>query len=282
MWGSFNIQLVGDRDWGWNLGGLGTVGVPKERAVIVVWSLGGKLPGGLNVYGWTTAKLSRPSPNCTVVKAQPKEPSLAGLGPVTRVKDGWAFGRKFGCLETGRVLITLTRGGREGAGRRPPPEVRPGDGSGRARERRRLDPRVEDLRGEGEVVRLTPPTGRRWPDADGHLERALPPGLGEDRDHLGVELRSRAPLQLGNRRACGSAGRYGRSDVMASKASATASTRASGGMSAPARAGRVAAAVPVLVVVEDARRGCAQRPDQLEHSRPFLRVCAHVVELVVR
>jgi hypothetical protein len=113
VWGSFNIQLVGNRDWGWNLGGLGNVGVPKERAVIVVWSLGGKLPGGLNVYGWTTAKLSRPSPKCSVVNAQPKEPSLSGLGPVTKVKDGWAFGRKFGCLETGKVLITLT----EGAGR---------------------------------------------------------------------------------------------------------------------------------------------------------------------
>lgn len=110
VWGSFNIQLVGDRDWGWNLGGLGNVGVPKKRAVIVVWSLGGKLPGGLNVYGWTTAKLSRPSPKCSVVRVQPKEPSLVGLGPVTRTKDGWAFGRKFGCLETGRVLITLTEG----------------------------------------------------------------------------------------------------------------------------------------------------------------------------
>ena len=44
------------------------------------------------------------------MKAQPKAPSLAGLGPVTRTKDGWAFGRKFGCLETGRVLITLTEG----------------------------------------------------------------------------------------------------------------------------------------------------------------------------
>jgi len=111
VWSSFNVQLVGNRDWGWNLGGLGNVGVPKERAVIVVWSLGGKLPGGINVYGWTTAKRSRPSPNCSVVKAQLKQPSLAGLGPVTRVKDGWAFGRKFGCLETGPVLITLTDGG---------------------------------------------------------------------------------------------------------------------------------------------------------------------------
>lgn len=109
VWSSFNVQLVGDRDWGWNLGGLGNVGVPKERAVIVVWSLGGKLPGGINVYGWTTSKRERPSPKCAVVNAQLKQPSLAGLGPVTKVKDGWAFGRKFGCLEAGRVLITTTR-----------------------------------------------------------------------------------------------------------------------------------------------------------------------------
>jgi len=113
VWSSFNVQLVGNRDWGWNLDGLGNVGVPKERAVIVVWSLGGKLPGGINVYGWTTAKRSRPSPTCSVVKAQLRQPSLSGLGPVTRVKDGWAFGRKFGCLETGPVLISLTQEGRK-------------------------------------------------------------------------------------------------------------------------------------------------------------------------
>jgi hypothetical protein len=111
VWGSFNVQLVGDRDWGWNLGGLGNVGVPKKRAVIVVWSLGGKLPGGLNTYGWATAKLSSPSPQCTVARTPVKAPSLAGLGPVIRTKDGWAFGRKFGCLETGRLLITTTQGG---------------------------------------------------------------------------------------------------------------------------------------------------------------------------
>ena len=113
VWTGFNVQLVGDRDWGWNLGGLGSVGVPKKRAVIVVWSLGGKLPGGLNVYGWATAKRSRPSPRCSIVKAQLERPSLSGLGPVTRVKDGWAFGRKFGCLERGRLLMTTTQGNGE-------------------------------------------------------------------------------------------------------------------------------------------------------------------------
>ena len=107
VWGSFNVQLIGDRDWGWNLGALGSVGAPKKKSIIVVWSLGG-LPAqqGLNIYGWATGTKARPSSRCTVIKRTLKEPSLGGLGPVTRVKDGWAFGRKFGCLETGPLLIT--------------------------------------------------------------------------------------------------------------------------------------------------------------------------------
>ena len=112
VWGSFNVQLIGDRDWGWNLGALGSVGAPKKKAMIVVWSLGGfAAQQGLNVYGWATGTKSRPSSRCTVVKRTLKEPSLAGLGPITRVKDGWAFGRKFGCLETGPLLISTTQQG---------------------------------------------------------------------------------------------------------------------------------------------------------------------------
>ncbi|HEU0303941.1 MAG TPA: hypothetical protein VFR32_05110 [Gaiellaceae bacterium] len=111
LWTGFNVQLIGDRDWGWNLGALGSVGAPKEKSMIVVWSLGGyAAQNGLNVYDWATATRARPSPRCTVVKAQQKQPSLAGLGSVTRVKDGWAFGRKFLCLDAGRLLITTTKG----------------------------------------------------------------------------------------------------------------------------------------------------------------------------
>lgn len=111
VWGSFNVQLVGDRDWGWNLGALGSVGAPKKKAIIVVWSLGGfAAQQGLNVYSWATGTRSRSSGRCNAVKPSLKQPSLAGLGPVTRVKDGWAFGRKFGCLDKGRILITTTQG----------------------------------------------------------------------------------------------------------------------------------------------------------------------------
>jgi hypothetical protein len=110
VWGSFNVQLVGDRDWGWNLGALGSVGAPKKKSIIVVWSLGGyAAQQGLNVYSWATGTRSRPSGRCKAIKPTPKQPSLAGLGPVTRVKDGWAFGRKFNCLDKGKILITTAQ-----------------------------------------------------------------------------------------------------------------------------------------------------------------------------
>src|SRR5262245_10839428 len=114
VWGSFNVQLVGDRDWGWNLGALGSIGAPRKKSIIVVWSLGGyAAQQGLNVYSWATGTRSRASGRCKAVKHTARQPSLAGLGPVTRVKDGWAFGRKFGCLEQGPLLITTTRAGRK-------------------------------------------------------------------------------------------------------------------------------------------------------------------------
>jgi hypothetical protein len=111
VWSGFNVQLIGDREWGWNLEGLGSLGVPRDKAVIAVWSMGGKLPGGLNAYSWSTAARTRPSPTCRALKTQPKPPSLSGLGPTIRVKDGWAFGRKFACFEQGALLITTTQAG---------------------------------------------------------------------------------------------------------------------------------------------------------------------------
>jgi hypothetical protein len=78
--------------------------------LIVVWSLGGfAAQQGLNVYGWMTATRSRMSNRCRAIKQPLKEPSSAGLGPVTRVKDGWAFGRNFICLDKGRLLISAAQ-----------------------------------------------------------------------------------------------------------------------------------------------------------------------------
>jgi hypothetical protein len=110
VWTGFNIQLVGDRDWGWRLPPLRSLGAPKKKSTIAVWSLGGNAAQhGINVYEWATATRSRPSPRCAVVKARLAAPRLKGLGPVTRVKDGWKLGRRFLCLDEGRILVTTTQ-----------------------------------------------------------------------------------------------------------------------------------------------------------------------------
>jgi hypothetical protein len=113
VWTGFNIQLVGDVDWLESRAlapRLGPLGAPKKKSIVVVWSLGGDAAQhGINVYEWVTATRSRPSPRCTVVKARLGAPALRGLGSVARVKDGWKLGRRFVCLDEGRILITTTR-----------------------------------------------------------------------------------------------------------------------------------------------------------------------------
>ncbi len=111
VWSGFNVQLIGDREWGWNLEALAALGVPKKTTVIAVWSLGANVPGGMNAYSWSTSARTRPSPKCKLLKAQLKAPSLSGLGPMVRTKDGWSFGRKFACFERGPILITTTPAG---------------------------------------------------------------------------------------------------------------------------------------------------------------------------
>ena len=108
-WSSFNVQLIGDRDWGWNFDGLVEIDVPAKKSMIIVWSMGGTIRGGVNPYAWATAARAGTSPKCRVVKATLRPASMTGLGPPIRVEDGWAFGRKFACLHRGRLLITTTR-----------------------------------------------------------------------------------------------------------------------------------------------------------------------------
>lgn len=110
-WTGFYVQLIGNRDWGWNLSGLGEVGAPKERTLIIVWSLGGPLRGGILPYDWASATRSRSSQRCTAITAKLKPASLRGLGQTFRTKDGWAFGRKLTCLDRGRLLISTTQSG---------------------------------------------------------------------------------------------------------------------------------------------------------------------------
>jgi hypothetical protein len=111
-WSTFNVQIVGDRDWGWRLGAMEAF--PDKKALLIVHSLGAKTFGGLNVYAWTSDSRSRFSQKCSPVEAKLKPPDVSALGPPVRVKDGWLFGRKFACLQKGRVLITVEQGSGKG------------------------------------------------------------------------------------------------------------------------------------------------------------------------
>lgn len=99
------IQLMGDRD-GVSFGRFRSAPFPPKTAAIAVWSLGGPASaGGTAIHGWITAAKGGFSARCTTIRTALKPPALSGLGPVTRVKDGWFTGRKHNCDWRGRILV---------------------------------------------------------------------------------------------------------------------------------------------------------------------------------
>ena len=75
--------------------------------------------------------------------------------------------------------------------------------------------------------------------------------------------------------------RYGRADVIASNASTTARSRASIGISRPARCVGIAAAVPPLVMEEDVGQCGHERGDPRDQPRALDRMGANLGELGV-
>jgi hypothetical protein len=106
-----NIQLLGNRTWGWLLGGYRAI--PERVTMIAVWSKGGPPEtDGIVAYGWATRTRSAFFADCAPGRAA-RQPA-GNLGPAVRVKDGWFAGRKFTCLYTGRIVVAIsdTRGGK--------------------------------------------------------------------------------------------------------------------------------------------------------------------------
>lgn len=100
-----NIQILGDRTWGWKLGRYRAI--PEHVTTIAVWSSGGPVETqGLVAYGWATRTRSAFFAECRSGRAARQ---LAGnLGPAVRVKDGWFAGRKFTCLDSGRIVVAIS------------------------------------------------------------------------------------------------------------------------------------------------------------------------------
>lgn len=101
---AFNIQILGDRGWGWKLGRYSAI--PAKITMIAVWSSGGPAAThGVAAYGWVTRSRASFSSACALGRAQ-GQPAGKLSAPV-RVKDGWYFGRKFTCLDSGRFVVEI-------------------------------------------------------------------------------------------------------------------------------------------------------------------------------
>jgi hypothetical protein len=101
---AINIQILGDRTWGWKLGRYSAI--PAKTTTIAVWSSGGPAAtNGITAYAWVTRNRTSFSSACTLGRAQ-QQPA-GTLGAPVRVRDGWYFGRKFTCLDTGRFVVEI-------------------------------------------------------------------------------------------------------------------------------------------------------------------------------
>lgn len=102
---SFHIQLLGDRAWGWQIGRYRAI--PPRVTTIAVWSMGGPAETqGVAAYGWATRTRSAFSETCAPGRAAAQP--AGNLGPAVRVKDGWFTGRKWTCLDTGRIVVAIS------------------------------------------------------------------------------------------------------------------------------------------------------------------------------
>lgn len=110
--GWFYIQIVGDVGWAWRL--TETSVLPRRTSVVAVWNDDGPVrDSGVGVLGAISKSGRRFASKCR--PARRPAAKTAPLRPAIRVKDGWYYGRKYTCLQQGRVVLEardLAGGGR--------------------------------------------------------------------------------------------------------------------------------------------------------------------------
>jgi hypothetical protein len=85
-------------------------GIPPGTSLVSVWTFGNQASGGPVVYGWISGGRSHFSTRCRARTA--RAPSRGDVGPLIRVRDGWATGGRFKCSHRGRVVIQTEKLGR--------------------------------------------------------------------------------------------------------------------------------------------------------------------------
>jgi hypothetical protein len=97
-----NIQILGDRAYGWRLSSY--TAIPANKTTIAVWSMGGPQSAhGIAAYAWANRTQSTFLRGCPAGRAA-AQPS-GSLRAAVRVRDGWSFGRKYTCIQPGRFVV---------------------------------------------------------------------------------------------------------------------------------------------------------------------------------
>jgi hypothetical protein len=107
----FNVQIAGNIDgtyWGRIHRDLFNP-VGRGEAMVAVWSFGSQQNIDNALYGWAAGSRADIADRCRASRA-PK-PARGSLRPALRVKDGWAFGKRYECSRRGRVVIQTDEAG---------------------------------------------------------------------------------------------------------------------------------------------------------------------------
>lgn len=83
--------------------------VPRQESIVTVWTLGSEGTGGPFLYGWATSGRSSLSSRCRSRAARP--PAKGRLRAPLRVRDGWAFGKRYDCRQRGSIVLRTDVGG---------------------------------------------------------------------------------------------------------------------------------------------------------------------------
>jgi hypothetical protein len=98
----FSVQIAGNVDgtyWG-RIHRDVFAPIPDRKAMVALWSFGSPQPV---LRAWIAHERSRISARCPASSA--RAPERGDLRPPLRVKDGWAYGRRYECRQRGRFVV---------------------------------------------------------------------------------------------------------------------------------------------------------------------------------
>lgn len=107
----FNVQIAGNIDgtyWGRIHRDL-FAPIGRGEAMVAVWSFGSQKNIDSELYGWAAGSRADIADRCRALRAP--RPARGTLRPALRVKDGWAYGKRYECTRRGRIVVQTDEAG---------------------------------------------------------------------------------------------------------------------------------------------------------------------------